>query len=461
MKSVVLGKILILSFIGLNTLAYTLNAQTVKRFFYRDSVIALEYWRGADKKMDSIKAYHKTGALDEVFYLKQNKFHGNAYKYDILGKKITTWTFKNGMLLNRLDHSMEYNEKNEQKVKETHKRLREILKDYNPKSYKNRFRIAQVRSTLGNRILAMQDLRWLIARSNNINVKNKTKTPSKLLGSLYDRLSWNYAHFEIDNFASHFKYKAFRSDPKNMRLAFNLGAYLYETKSYEPARFFLNLALEKWPKHEFSHKVLAAMESDFENYEKAKYHIDIAFQNEEGLIKYGNINVERDLRTLRGYIQHKLGYSDEGIADLNEAINLNFKNTFAHRNLGVVYYDLGNYKLACKHLQLAKDLGYEKIHDRYDLENYLKASCEEVKLIELTHLNTKPFVYPNPTTGKFSIKNIPYDSFEYKVFDYSGKLVTHGSSQNKDLNITELPTGVYVLNTSANNASHTYRVVKE
>lgn len=65
------------------------------------------------------------------------------------------------------------------------------------------------------------------------------------------------------------------------------------------------------------------------------------------MIKYDHGGIQRDIRTLRGFILHSLGQSKIGIEDLKEAIRLNEDNSFAHRNIGAVYYDLGEYKLAC------------------------------------------------------------------------------------------------------------------
>jgi tetratricopeptide (TPR) repeat protein len=200
--------------------------------------------------------------------------------------------------------------------------------------------------------------------------------------------------------------------------------------------------------------------------------VEIAFKNEAILYKRGTGKAERDLRTTRGFLYHKLGNSEKGIADLEEALHINNNNSFAYRNLGIIYYDLGNYNKACEYLQKARTLGYKKIYDTYDLQEYLEFSCEQVIAIEnkseikiepvkISKLSDKPFIYPNPTKGEVKIKNLSFKDYDYLVYDYSGRLVMQGASKNNPINVSQLPSGVYILKVFKNDLSETFRVVKE
>ena len=442
------------------------NSNDVKRYFYRDSVMSMERWYGHDKKIDSLKTYYKTGELDEVFYFKKTKFHGTSFKFNKTGDIITSWTFKSGKLLNRKDFIVDYNKKNEQEVKGLHVKLKEVKKQINKHPIKlgYRYQLAHIRYKLGNRTLALNEYtkieRVLIRNFKGID----QEIINKKLANIYDAKGSIYASYEKDDTALDYKFKATTADPDNTRLIFNLGAYLYTVQSYRLSKIYLEKALEKWPNHAFTHRILAAYYSDFENYEQAKYHIDIAFSREKNLLKYGDSRLERDIRTLRGFISHNLGDSESGIKDLNEVISLNKNNSFAYRNLGEVHFDLGNYKLACKYLKIAKELGYKKIHDRYDLQPFLEVSCNnasKLSIEDIPKLAEKPFIYPNPTKGKLNVKNINYTSFDYLVFDHSGKLVSQGGSHNKTIDISNLPSGVYVLKVINNNTSETFRVIRE
>ena len=282
-----------------------------------------------------------------------------------------------------------------------------------------------------------------------------------------------YGAFEMENFSSHYRYKAAKSDPENNRLKYNLGAYLYTIKSYRLSQVYLNKVLEKWKGHAFSHRALAALNTDFEDYEKAMFHINIAFPKEKNLIKFGYGKLEHDIRTIRGLLHHKLGNSEQGIADLKEALNLNKDNSFAYRNLGVVYHDIGSYDLACEYLQKAKNLGYEKIHDRYDLQEFLDSACQKVseleeelttnaELIKTTRLANKPFVYPNPGKDIVRIKNLSFEKFTYEIYDYTSKLISRNRSINGSVIVSNLPQGVYILKViSDNGLAESFRIIKE
>lgn len=454
---------------------------SIKHIFYNDSILAIKRWIGTDKKIDSLKTYYKTGELDEAFYFSDGKFNGASYKFNKAGKKVTTWQFKNGKLLERTDHILEFNKKDKEKIKAAHQKLKELnakLKA-NPKDLKSELARAHTRRLLGNYTLALSDFRKIEKRLLKISEVKKVEVPNKFLANIYDAEAGIYQYYEMENHATHYKYKALKSDPEDKRLIYNLGSYLYGIKSYRLAEFYLNKALEKRPDHEFSHRALAGLYTDFENYEKALHHVNLAFAQESNLIKYGSGGVERDIRTLRGFVYHKLGESEKGITDLKEALRLNKNNSFAYRNLGVVYYDLGNNKQACELLQKAKDLGYEKTHDRYDLQDYLDYACKSVESIEKNiqtienktvleiepiqtpKLVDKPYVYPNPTKGIINIKNLSFTTFDYQLFDYTGKLITQGNSNNNSINLSNLPTGVYILKILNKQLTETFRVVKD
>ncbi|GAA4239060.1 hypothetical protein GCM10022291_31920 [Postechiella marina] len=447
----------------------------VKRHVYKDGIVSMEKWFGNDKQIDSIKTYYTTGELDEVFYILNGTTHGKCYKFNSKGKKVTTWEYNKGKLEKRTDHIKEYNKKDEEKIKELHTKLNALNNDLrqNPKNSGSFAKRAYIRYMLNNKILTLQDQSQLEKKILTIQKVMKGKNLGKPLGNIYDVKGAIYSSFEMENYATHYRFKATEADPENARLHFNLGAYLFKIKSYRLAKIYLNKALEKWPKHAFTHRVLAAMHSDFEDYEKAKYHIDIAFPKEEHLLKHGSGKVERDIRVLKGFISHKLGESDSAIDDLKEAINLNKENSFAYRNLGVVYHDIGNHKLACKYLQKAKALGYEKKHDRNDLQAYLDISCNtpetvissksEAKKEIITNTNplNKPYVFPNPTVNIVSVKNIPFKNYEYSIYNFQAKLIRTSQALNNSINLQDLPTGLYILKIKNKDTVHSFKVVKK
>ena len=406
--------------------------------------------------MDSLKTYYSSGELDEDFNYNKLRFDGLSFKYNKKVEKLTTWKFKNSRLIERIDHKIEFTKKTEEKVKKAHSTLlvlNENLKQ-NPNDFKSTFKRAGIRNYLGNNTLALNDFKKIKKKVSKVS-KTK-KLPEKMLGSIYDHLASIYSDYEMLNHTIHYKHKALKASPKESRLYYNLGAYLVRIKSFRLGINYLNKAIEMVPDHSFANWALSIAYTDLEDYEKAMTCVNIAFKNEDNLYKKGRGTSERDLWTTRGFLYHKLGQTDKGIADLEEALNIDTDNSFAHRNLGIVYYESGNYDLACQYLQIADELGYKKNYDRYDLEDYLIDACKKAddlkdeilaksEPIKTPSIVNNPYVYPNPVKDIVRIKNLSFENFEYEIYDYSSKLVSKNNTTNGSVILSDLPEGVYVL----------------
>lgn len=443
---------------------YHLFAQEieVKRTFYNDNILAFEGWYGDDKKLDSLKTYYKSGELNENFHYVNGLQDGLSYQFNKKGAKITTWEFKKNTLIERVDHTIQFNKKTEEKVKSYHQKLKEINKaiNENSNSLKLRFQRASIRHYLGNFTLALNDFKKI--EKQILKIKKTKKVPEKIEGSVYDHLAGIYSYYEIENATIHYKVKAVTTSPKESRLYYNLGNYLVKNKNYRLGIPYLNKAIEMVPDHSFANWGLSAAYTDLEYYEKAMNCVNIAFKNEETLYKRGIGNNERDLRTIRGLLYHKLGETNKGILDLEEALNINNDNSFALRNLGVLYHDMEAYNKSCELLTKAKNLGYEKTHDKYDLQSYLDYSCDnkvtkhkQVKISEL------PYIYPNPSIDNINIKNFNYNNFNYNIYNFEARLIRQGKADIKTINISDLPSGLYILEVENDGIVNTFKVVKE
>ena len=432
------------------------NNNFVQRYYYKDNVVSIEKFYGDDKKLDSLKSYYKSGELNEEFHYLKGRYDGLSYNYNKKGEKLTSWEFNNGKLIERIDHKIEFNKKTEEKVKDAHSKLI-ILNDKlkrNSNDFKSTFKRASIRHYLGNKTLALNDFKKI--EKKVLKLSKTKKIPEKIVGSMFDHLGDIYSSYEMLNHAIHYRHKAIKASPSESRLYYNLGAYLVKIKSYRLAINYLKKAIEMVPDHSFSNWALSIAYSDLEDYENALTCVNIAFKNEANLYKRGRGKAERDLWTTRGFIYHKLGETDKGIADLEEALNIDKDNSFAHRNLGIIYYEIGNYNLACQHLQKAKDLGYEKIYDRFDIQEYLDDACNKAnelnedlvvksEPITISRFNDKPYVYPNPGKDIVKIKNPSFKNFTYQIYDYTSKLVFENSSSDGSVFINNLPQGVYIL----------------
>lgn len=434
----------------------------VKRTFYNDSIIAVEKWYGDDNKLDSLKTYYKSGEPNELFYYDKAYYQGKSYKFNRFGEKLTTWKFNKGKLISRTDHKIEFNKKTEEKVKSEHTKLKELnqkLKE-NSNDFKSTFQRASVRNFLGNNTLALNDYKKI--EKKILKISETKKIPEKMVGSIFDHLASIYQGYEMENHTIHYKLKAIKASPKESRLYYNLGSYLVRIKSYRLGIQFLNKAIEMVPNHSFANWGLAVAYSDLGDYDKAMTCINIAFKNEENIYKRSRGTDERDLWTTRGFLYHKLGKTNKGITDLEEALNINDDNSFALRNLGVIYHDLGKYNKSCELLEKAKNLGYEKTHDVYDLEDYLEHSCNnKITEHELIKLSERPYVYPNPSKDEIGIYHFNFENFNYRIYNFESKLIHKGKAENKSMNISNLPSGLYILEVEADGRVNTFKIIKE
>jgi len=441
------------------------NKSNDKTYFYKDGVISIQKWYGEDKKIDSVKTYYKTGEINEVFYYKNGRLNGECFQYgNIDGEKKVTWFFNEGKLEKRIDHFLSSSKKNEAQIKEFHKKLEAINKRIKEGERKRSlyYGRARLRRRLGNDFLALNG--FLKIKRRYEQERYKSKMPNKFYGNLYDHLGSLFAGYEMENKAIHYKFLAVKVNPEQTRLLYNLGAYLKNIKEFSLANEFFDEVLEVWPKHAFTHRALAAMHSDLENFEKAKKHIDIAYKQEAHLLKLGSGFLDQDIRTLRGLIYHKLGDSKKGISDLKEAIHLQKNNSFAYRNLGIVYFDLKRYSKACEMFNISKELNYEKIHDRKDLDKYIDLSCnntrQEKQIVSID--KEKLFIFPNPVEHIGTVANVNKGNFDYEIYSFESKLIRKGKAMNYTFDASGLSAGLYVLKVQeANNIHSSIRFIKE
>ncbi len=346
--------------------------------YFKDSIIAIENWVGNNGVADSVKTYYRSGNLSEVFYYdRQGRFHGMCYQNNDLGELMTTWTFSNGKLLNRVDLNKKkmprypghYLKKYEQIDRFNSKH------EFNPESVYSRFFRASIRYHFGNYALADYDFRYC----EKALEKNEAELKPIYRAALFSHISDVCEYYEAYDEALKYKKKAMAIMPNQPGLHYSLANFYYLNKAYGQAEQNIEITLEKWPNHVFSHWLLASMYTDLGNYKKALEFVNVALANEKKIYHSGLGLSERDVWVVRAWVYHQLGQSDRGIIDLRVALTMNPNNSFAHRNLGAIYCDLGQHKLACEHLKKARKLHYEEKHDRYDLQEYYDRSISALE----------------------------------------------------------------------------------
>lgn len=448
------------------------NKGTVIKNFFKNGLIAREFYVGADQTLDSVKTYHIIGGLDERFFFDDNNLmNGLCQKFSKEGKLKTTWLFKNGVLVKRTDFFKESNLKNKAKVDENYAIIaqnNELLK-LDPNNFGLLFGRAASRIYLEDNILAESDFLILKTQLENFKAnadKNGTAVPptfNKDLAEVYSRLSTIYGRFENDNLSLDYKLKAIQTEPEETRHYYNMGSYLSsEAQDYRLAIYYLDEVERRFPNHNFAHWSLGYCYLELEQYDKAVENIDIAFQNEANLYQNGYGTAESDLRTIRGLAYHKLGKTDLGIADLNEALRINNKNSVANKYLGIIYQDLGKTQKACEYFQKARELGYEKKYYNKELESFIKNTCNATQTKIVNNMpKDLPYISPNPAGNEVEVFNYQASNFTFEIFNAQSQKLRQGISNNKTIDLSGLSTGFYVLVVSNEGKSETFKLIKK
>lgn len=445
------------------------TSDNVSRYFYDDHVVSVEIWYGKDKKPDSTKTYYSNGKLNEIFfYDDQGLKDSNAYQYNKQGEKLVTWNFSHGKLVSRTDHKLPFNKDKEETVKKALKLMTEIniRTNYNPTKVNDLFNRGVLSISLGNTTLALEDLKK-VEYSVDKDPKNKDivlsdsleKKRSVFRSKLYDRLANIYASLEMDNFAFNYCYKAIRNAPDDLRILYNFAILLQRRKSYDLARFYLEKIVAKKPDQAHAQWALAILYSDTGEYQKAMESITVAFKNEKTIIDKSVGYGGRDLRTTRGLIYHKLGESEKGITDLKYVLDRDKNNSYAMKNLGIIYLGQLQYKEACELFKKADELNYTLVYDEVDLPSLLESACNNVQP-EVTALK-KPFVYPNPAQTTISIENLKTKNFDFEFFDFESKSALKGKTSDGTVNVIALTPGFYILKVTIEDVVETFKVIKE
>jgi hypothetical protein len=97
--------------------------------------------------------------------------------------------------------------------------------------------------------------------------------------------------------------------------------------------------------------------------------------------------------------------------------------------------------------------------DRVTFNNFSAKGVEmPLSILEETTLSFK--IYPNPASNVLNI-NHSYNEVTYTLFTIDGKIIKSGSLDNKQINISDLQSGIYLLQLTSEGKSETKKIVKK
>jgi tetratricopeptide (TPR) repeat protein len=440
--------------------------------YFRDSIISYQKWYGNDHLIDSLQSFYSNGKKNEVFYYDSSgQLHGTATQFNFDGEKMVSWTFEHGKLLIRNDFKLPLANTSQEEVS---KAALEKLKLLNQKSnykvtnFNDLYARAHLHKKLHNNTLSIKDYKQAEAYLDQYEYSDKKPTTEtskatiiKAKTVIYDALAELYSTFEMEENALHYYVKAIQTSPEDYRVLYNFTNYLVRDKSYKLAETYLIRIVTERPGHTHAQWGMASLYQKMEQYDKALHYANLALEKEAGLISRnsGNYDEGCNLKTIRGLAYHKLGETEKGIADLKEVLAKAKNNSYAMKNLGIIYLDQKKYNEACQLFQKAKELNYTKVFDEDDLEDLLKSACNGLA-VKSSKTKT-PFVYPNPIKDLISITEYPYKTFDYEFFDFQSISVLHGHSVDGTINTSKLVPGFYILKIFNNELPYTFKIIKE
>lgn len=439
--------------------------EDVSRYFYNDHTVSVEIWYGPDQKPDSTKTFYPNGKLNEIFYYDKGLKNGDSFQYNKQGEKLVTLNYSHGKLVSRTDHKLPFGKDREESVKKALQLLTDIntRTNYNPVKVNDLYNRGVLSISLGNTTLALEDLKK-VEYSIDKDPKNKALSDSlaekkdAFRGKLYDRLASIYASLDMDSFAFNYYFKAIKNAPDDLHILYNFAALLQDRKAYDLARYYLEKIVTQKPEMADARWALAQLYSDTGEYQKAMDNITIAFKSEKAITERNAFYGGRNLKTIRGLLYHKLGESDKGITDLKDALKVDKNNSYAMKNLGIIYLDQHKYKKACEFFRSANELKYSLVYDETDLPSLIESACNNTKP-KVPDIK-KPVISPNPVSTIVSVENFDLN-FDYEFFSFESVSVLKGKSTDGKIDVSTLASGFYVLKVVAGNSTEIFRAIKE
>ena len=88
-------------------------------------------------------------------------------------------------------------------------------------------------------------------------------------------------------------------------------------------------------------------------------------------------------------------------------------------------------------------------------------NCSSILLTSENIITKELSIYPNPVTDNLHIRNLPKEAKEYRITDFSGRLIRKGILEKKIINVQHLDSGNYILQIVKKDKIQTYTFIKK
>ena len=317
-------------------------------------------------KLLGYKTFYRSGAIQSNYVFNSKGHHDSiANFYYPNGKVKTVWKYKNNIVKKRIDYTL----KGEViKGKKDYKRLRECndyLSHYR-NNLKYTFLRAKLNSNLGFYDEALEDFNFILSKLSPSQIKRSAQR------SIYHSMAIDYTYTEDYEKALMYGFKALAIQNDNQAVLNNLGWLLLRIKDYDLALTFLDKCHEINPKNYYAFFNKAKIYLEKGNYQKALGFIEKTILDERShKLSKKNISEEKTIWATRGEIYYRLGRLEEGIIDLQKALEENPANSYAYRCLALIYIDNNQLNKAYITLLKAEEYKYDKIYETNEVKELL------------------------------------------------------------------------------------------
>ena len=423
-----------------------------KEFYYNSQLRVHRFF--VDGRLKKYKTFYKSGKIaSEHIFSKEGWHDGEGKAYYENGNLKTLWKYQKGNILKRIDYQLNGELVSDPIIIQKLNNLKIINRElkYNRKDLNLLYARANSRVKLGNMQLAYEDIQFL----ESIN-KNKYPNVNALKFILFLKGAIFSSFTEYDKAVHYYLESANLRNPESA-LYNNVGNIFFKIKEYRLALKYLNKALKQNPTNPFVDVLKALIYTEKGNYDIAYAHVDTAIQNRKWIDPYTiGKKEERTMEVNRGFLYHKLGYSQKGLRELRLVIRDNPLNSYAYKNLGIIYADQGQYEYACKSFQKSKDLGFNLKNDSKELDKLINHYCikknkKQPSVVQVMAIKQN---YENYTLEILTEKTV-----NYSITTFDNKLLFSGIFKGIPINVSNLEYGLYILKIKDENKVYTRRFI--
>lgn len=339
--------------------------------YYKNGSLRVE--RNFDEgKFLGYKTFYKNGVLKSNYVFNSKGFHDSiANFYYPNGEVKTVWQYKKGVVKKRTNYTLEgkivKGEKKYRLIKECNMALA-----FERNNLSLMYKRGKLNSQLGFHDEALEDFNYILSKIDLSSLNHLAER------SIYHNIAISYSNIEDYEKSLMYNFKALALQPDNQAVLNNIGSLLLWNQDYNLALEYLDKCHKINPNNYYAFANKARLYLETGNYTKALNFIEKTIADERShKLSEKNISEEKTIWVIRGELYYKFGRYEEGIKDLEKALEENPVNSYAYRCLAKIYISKNQSDKACNALAKASEYKHDKIYDTDEVKKLLNEYCSQ------------------------------------------------------------------------------------